>query len=231
MGAAALLRSGGNINLRQPAARELVRKSCSAGTKNCFSEPTSDRAQIAPRSVSLYARSGRINQETRKMMVRLGAAFGAAMFVVCSSLAMSATQPEKQNGWNAVASGPTIAGVASTYNPYRHDQQSGGPETASGELYDPNAWTAAIQVDLRKQFGGVHYGKDYRPAYALVVTSDKQAIVKINDVGPLEPGRVIDLNEQTMRYFDPSLKRGLIYRVEVTPLLGDDCAPGPVASG
>src|SRR5215472_18011826 len=113
MGAAALLRSGGNINLRQPAARELVRKSCSAGTKNCFSEPTSDRAQIAPRSVSLYARSGRINQETRKMMVRLGATFGAAMFVVCSSLAMSATQPEKQNGWNAVASGPTIVGVAS----------------------------------------------------------------------------------------------------------------------
>ena len=165
------------------------------------------------------------------MMVRLGAAFGAAMFVVCSSLAMSATQPEKQNGWNAVASGLTIVGVASTYNPYRHDQQSGGPETASGESYDPNAWTAAIQVDLRKQFGGVHYGKDYRPAYALVVTSDKQAIVKINDVGPLEPGRVIDLNEQTMRYFDPSLKRGLIYRVEVTPLLGDDWAPGPVASG
>jgi len=181
----------------------------------------------------LYARSGRINQETRKMMVRLGAAVGAAIFVVCSSLAMSATQPENrgQNGWSAIASGPTIVGVASTYNPYRHDQQSGGRETASGESYDPNAWTAAIHVDLRKQFGGVRYGKDYRPAYALVVTSDKQAIVKINDVGPLEPGRVIDLNERTMRYFDPSLKRGLIYRVKVTPLLGDDWAPGPVASG
>ena len=68
-------------------------------------------------------------------------------------------------------------------------------------------------------------------SYALVVTSDKQAIVKINDVGPLEPGRVIDLNERTMRYFDPSLKRGLIYRVKVMPLLGDDWAPGPVASG
>jgi hypothetical protein len=34
--------------------------------------------------------------------------------------------------------------------------------------------------------------------------------VKINDVGPLEPGRVIDLNEQTMRYFDPGMRRGLI---------------------
>ena len=105
-----------------------------------------------------------------------------------------------------------------------------GPETASGELYDPAAWTAAIQVDFRKEFSGVHYGKDYRPVYALVVSSDKQVIVKINDVGPLEPGRVIDLNERTMRYFDPSLTQGLIYRVKVTPLLGDDWAPGPIAA-
>ena len=160
------------------------------------------------------------------MVVRLGAAIGAGMIFVCSSVAISATESKN---WNAIASGPTIVGAASTYNPYRHDQQSGG-ETASGESYDPNAWTAAIQVDLRKQFGGVHYGKDYRPAYALVVTSDKQAIVKINDVGPLEPGRIIDLNERTMRFFDPSLKRGLIHRVKVTPLLGDDWAPGPIAT-
>jgi rare lipoprotein A len=178
----------------------------------------------------LYARSGRINQEIRKMMVRLGAAVGAAMFFVCSSLAMSATQSGNRNSWNAIARGPTIVGVASTYNPYRHDPLSGGRDTASGESYDPNAWTAAIHIDFRKQFGGVRYGKDCRPAYALMVTSDKQAIIKINDVGPLEPGRVIDFNERTMRYFDPTSKRGLIYRVKVTPLLGDDWAPGPIAA-
>ena len=63
-------------------------------------------------------------------------------------------------------------------------------------------------------FGGVHYGKDYRPCFALVAKDDKQAIVKINDVGPLEPGRVIDFNEQTMRYFDPSFERGLISLVD-----------------
>jgi hypothetical protein len=40
----------------------------------------------------------------------------------------------------------------------------------------------------------------YRPAYALVANADKRVIVKINDVGLLEPGRVIDFNEQTMRY-------------------------------
>jgi hypothetical protein len=63
---------------------------------------------------------------------------------------------------------------------------------------------------------------------ALVTSADKQAIVKIDDVGPLEPGPVIDLNEQTMFYFDPSLRLGLI-RVTVTPLRGDDWSPGPVA--
>ena len=105
------------------------------------------------------------------MVVRLGAAIGAGMIFVCSSVAISATESKN---WNAIASGPTIVGTASTYNPYRHDRPSGGPATASGELYDPTAWTAAIHIDLRKEFGGVYFGKDYRPAYALVASSDKQ---------------------------------------------------------
>jgi hypothetical protein len=83
----------------------------------------------------------------------------------------------------------------------------GGSETASGELYDPVAWTAAIQIDLRDAFGGVHYGWRYHPAFALVESGGKRAIIKINDVGPLRPGRVIDFNQQTMRYFDPPLQR------------------------
>jgi hypothetical protein len=33
-----------------------------------------------------------------------------------------------------------------------------------------------------------------------------------------------------MRYLDPSLQRGVIDAVEVTPLSGDDWTPGPVAS-
>jgi hypothetical protein len=51
--------------------------------------------------------------------------------------------------------------------------------------------------------------------------------VKINDVGPLKHSRVVDLNEQTMRYFDPDMRRGLI-PITVTPLSGDDWQPGPV---
>ncbi len=51
---------------------------------------------------------------------------------------------------------------------------------------------------------------------------------KINDVGPLRSGRVIDFNEQTMRYFDPTLELGLINSVQVTPLRGDDWTTGPL---
>lgn len=124
--------------------------------------------------------------------------------------------------------GPAAIGIASTYNPYRDGPTEGGVETASGEFYDPTAWTAAIKTDLRAQFGGVRYGRLYQPAYVLVECGDKRAIVKINDVGPLKPGRIIDLNERAMRYFDPFLRRGLLPDVRVTLLPGEDWTPGPV---
>jgi rare lipoprotein A len=60
---------------------------------------------------------------------------------------------------------------------------------------------------------------------------NRKAIVKINDVGPLEPGRIIDFNERTMRYFDGSLRRGLIRNVKVMPLHGSGWTLGPVAKG
>lgn len=40
----------------------------------------------------------------------------------------------------------------------------------------------------------------------------------MSDVGPLTPGRIIDLNERAMRYFDPRLQFGVIYGVSVRPL-------------
>lgn len=129
---------------------------------------------------------------------------------------------------DAVRTHATIVGTASTYNPHRDGNDEGGEQTASGESYDPGAWTAAIHIDLRDQFGGVRYGRLYQPAFALVESGDKRAIVKINDVGPLRPGRVIDLNERSMRYFDPLLERGLLSDVKVTLLPGADWAPGPV---
>lgn len=130
-------------------------------------------------------------------------------------------------GQAIVKAGPAIVGVASTYNP-NDPKDSDSLETASGEMYDANDWTAAIRTDLRAKFGGVGFGKNYRPAFALVKTSDKQAIVRINDVGRLKPGRIIDLNERAMRYFDPTMQAGLIDNVSVTPLAGQDIVLGPV---
>lgn len=137
--------------------------------------------------------------------------------------------PSAMRQQDIVSAGPAIVGTASTYNPNEPgDPDSGNAETASGEHYDAKDWTAAIRTDLRAQFGGVRYGKNYVPTFALVQTSDRQAIVRINDVGPLKPGRVIDLNEQVMRYFDPTLQRGLIADVKITPLIGQKWVLGPV---
>jgi rare lipoprotein A len=95
------------------------------------------------------------------MVVRLGGAIcvGAIIFA-CSSSSASSIGVQKQVIVQPVASGASILGVASVYNPYRKDHRSGGPETASGELYDQTTWTAAIQIDLRERFGGVRFGKD-----------------------------------------------------------------------
>ena len=164
------------------------------------------------------------------MSVRLSAAIcGATILFVCSSLAMARSEIRAVPAFavNRAAHGSTVVGAPSMYNPYRPGYREGGTSTATGERYNPSAWAAAIQTDLREKFGGVRHGS--RASYALVEGTDKKAIVKINDVGPLTPGRIIDLNEQTMRYFDPTLRRGVIQNVRVTPLSGDDWTPGPIA--
>jgi len=128
-----------------------------------------------------------------------------------------------------VAAGAAVVGIASTYNPTDPtDLDAGNEETASGEHYDPESWTAAIQTGLRDKFGGVRFGRNYRTAFALVEANDKKLIVKVNDVGPLKPGRIIDLNVRSMSYFDPTMRLGLISGVKVTPLAGQDWALGPV---
>lgn len=139
------------------------------------------------------------------------------------------TAPTPSAGGGAGAG--AIEGAASTYNPYKPGWRSGGPQTASGEGYDPDSWTAAIQTGLRGRFGGVGYGKNYKPAYAMVEHNGKKVVVRVNDVGPLTPGRIIDLNERAMRHFDPTMRRGVLPGVKVTPLPGTNWKPGPYEDG
>ena len=81
------------------------------------------------------------------MVVRLGGAICvAAITFVCSSYSVSSNGIEKEITPRSVANGPEIVGVASSYNPYRKDYRSGDIETASGERYDPTAWTVAIHI-------------------------------------------------------------------------------------
>ena len=127
------------------------------------------------------------------------------------------------------AAGDGVEGSASTYDPTDPtDRDSGDMQTASGEAYDPEGWTAAIRTDLRDQFGGVRFGKNYQKTFALVEANGKRLIVQINDVGPLRPGRVIDLNRRAMQFFDPTMTIGVLQDVKVTPLAGDTIAAGPV---
>jgi rare lipoprotein A len=163
------------------------------------------------------------------MVFRLSTAIRGALLIFAFSpvaMAQGKIDTVQSDAVVIVVSGAAIVGAASMYNPYRPGYREGGVNTASGERYDSSEWAAAIKTDLRKEFGGVQYGA--RPKYALVEGAGKKAVIKINDVGPLTPGRIIDFNERTMRYFDPSLRRGVIDGVKVTPLLGDDWTPGPL---
>lgn len=162
------------------------------------------------------------------MLFRSSAAIcGGALVVLAMSMTAARCEDDVVHSSAVVdaAAGAAIVGAASTYNPFRPGWREGGPNTASGERYNPSAWAAAIKTSLRQKFGGVLFGA--RPKYALVEAAGKKAIVKINDVGPLTPGRIIDLNERAMRYFDPSLQLGVLDDVKVRPLLGDYWIPGP----
>ena len=121
------------------------------------------------------------------MLFRSGAATCGAVMALAISVTVARSENSAVHSSAVVnaASGDAIVGAASTYNPFRPGWREGGPNTASGERYNPSVWAAAIKTSLRERFGGVQYGE--RPKYALVEAVGKKVIVKINDVGPLEP--------------------------------------------
>ena len=114
----------------------------------------------------------------------------------------------------------TLVGMASFYDD--------PGETASGEQYDPNAFTAAAQLRIRNEFGGIKFGRLYRAAYGVGEYEGKKIILKFNDVGPLKPGRKFDLSRAAMTYFD-GLEKGLLPGFKVTSLpLGPAYPAGPI---
>jgi rare lipoprotein A len=122
---------------------------------------------------------------------------------------------------NEAASEATMIGAASFYDD--------PGETASGEPYDPAAFTAAAQLKIRDKFGGIKFGRLYQPSYGIAEYAGKKLILKFNDVGPLRPGRMFDLSRAAMKYFDDSLDKGVLPDVKVTVLpLGQVYAAGPV---
>lgn len=82
-----------------------------------------------------------------------------------------------------------------------------GRRTANGEVYDPNAYTAAHRT---LPFGSI-----------LRVTREKTGdwvLVRINDRGPYSSGRVIDLSKQAARRLS-MLKDGVVkVRLEILEL-------------
>jgi rare lipoprotein A len=132
--------------------------------------------------------------------------------------------------------GPDFTGTASTYNPNKPGWKSGGQETASGERYSDTAYTAAIQQQLAHQFwpeGKMGYGKNYQPRYfeAEDPKTGKRVIFKANDIMPFK-GRSFDLNEATMKYLDPSMKKGVLPGLKFRALPpGKEYQTGPVNAG
>jgi rare lipoprotein A len=119
-----------------------------------------------------------------------------------------------------LSSSETIIGIASFYD---YPQK-----TASGEQYDPTAFTAAAQLKIRGKFGGIRFGRLYQPAYAVAEYENKKVILKFNDVGPLRPGRQFDLSRAAMTYFN-GIEKGLLQDFKVTLLpLGQIYPAGPV---
>ncbi len=98
-----------------------------------------------------------------------------------AALAGCASGPPRSSGDDAgvVSDGREIErGIASWYGAQHH-----GRRTASGEVFDMNALTAAHKT--------LPFGTRVR---VLNPASGQAVVVRINDRGPFAPGRVIDLS-------------------------------------
>jgi rare lipoprotein A len=226
--------AGGNFALRQAARRfgyaaVLAIGALTALDASGATRPNPETAETETAAVALYLGAPAATHQASSSFTNRFDCSQSSFIAEMLTAAAYDGPLSKSRAYTPAAE--ALTGAASTYNPHDpSDRDAGQAQTSSGEFYDANTWTAAIRTDLRWQFGGVRFGKNYRPTFALVESGDRRVVVRINDVGPLKPGRIIDFNVQTMRYFDPTMQAGLIRDVKVTPLIGEDLALGPVGT-
>lgn len=105
----------------------------------------------------------------------------ASMLLVASVAILSGCATKRPT--ETPESKPEVLGIASVYaNELR------GRLTADGERYDPDALTAAsLQFPL-----GTHVRVEN-------LADGKHVVVRINDRGPYDPGRIIDLSARAAR--------------------------------
>ncbi len=133
------------------------------------------------------------------------------------ALIPSANQNYKVNGtsYNVVTDTSNFSqiGLASSYG-----QESAGNTTASGEPFDPNAYTAASPVLPI-------------PSYARVtnLANGRQLVVRINDRGPFVQGRIIDLSSSSASRLNISDNTRV--RVDAITVSPDGTLSGPGTVG
>lgn len=133
------------------------------------------------------------------------------------ALIPSANQDYKVNGSSYTVVKDTSnfsqIGLASSYG-----QESAGNTTASGEPFDPNAYTAASPVLPI-------------PSYARVtnLANGRQLVVRINDRGPFVQGRIIDLSSSAANRLNISDNTRV--RVDAITVSPDGTLSGPGTVG
>src|SRR6185312_13514369 len=80
------------------------------------------------------------NSQGVMMAFRSNAAICGAVLVLDVSVTAARSGAVHSSAVLDAASGDAIVGAASMYNPFRPGWREGGPNTASGERYDPSVW-------------------------------------------------------------------------------------------
>jgi rare lipoprotein A (peptidoglycan hydrolase) len=92
-----------------------------------------------------------------------------------------------------------------------------GNRTSQGDRFNTEEYSAAIQIDLRNKFGVPAGTKQLGYARVTNLDTRKSILVKLNDVGPLTSGRVIDLSQASFRSLSPTgtLGPGVLNNIKV----------------